>query len=180
MIHFLQPYAFNGMIGTAYNVDIMRMPKDSWICITDHDTLKPPGFADRVKKVLDHHGRADRLFGAMTNRVGYRNAAVVPSMYNNDSITDHLDMAKTLWKQNGTELKHTEIVCGYCMVFNKKLWEEMGGFPARTIVFDKQLSGAASECWTMTGVYILHLYRWGMANPETRVRHLQYPGTYLK
>lgn len=178
-IEFISPYAFNGLIGAAYNDAIARQPENSWICINDHDTLKPPGFADRISRVLDVHGHPDRMFGAMTNRVGWRNDAVVQEMYNNDSVTDHLIMAKSLWNMNGVAIRPVEIVCGYCMVFHKTLWEKMGGFPDRTIVFDKQMSSVA-ETYLMIGVYIFHLYRWGRANPEFVTNHLSIPGQYLK
>lgn len=179
-IEFIQPYAFDGYIGREYNRVLELLPDDSWVCITDHDTLKPPGFADRVAHVLRDHGRPDRLFGAMTNRVGWKNRAVIQPMYAERDISEHLITAKRIWNENKTDLIHIDIVCGYTMVFHKSLWKSMGGFLDRTIVFDKQISAHASECWLMAGVYIVHLYRWGMQNPELRHAHLTQPGKYLK
>lgn len=178
-IEFIQPYTTNGLIGAEYNRAISNVPADSWVCITDHDTLKPPGFADRVHAVLKTHGRPDRIFGCMTNRVGYKNPVVVRAMYENDSVTDHLEMAKHLWKQNHTQIFEHPIVCGYCMVFHRSLWDGFDGFPDRSITFDKILSGLG-KTYIMAGVYIFHLYRWGRTNPEFVTTHLTFPGSYLR
>ena len=174
-IEFIQPYSFNLHIGDEYNYSISKCDSDSWICITDQDTLKPPGFAERVADVVRLHGTPDRLFGAMTNRVGAKNPAVVPGMYESDSISAHLETAKTVWKQNLTSITPTEIVAGYCMVFQKSLWEKLGGFRSRSVVFDKELS-AVADCFLMKGVYIVHLYRWGKVNPQLQTTHLSIIG----
>ena len=174
-INFISPYSFNLHIGDEYNHAIDKYQSDEWICINDQDTLKPPGFAERVHDVVLRHGQPDRLFGAMTNRVGWRNDAVIQSMYHNDSITDHLAMANELWKKNGIAIRPIEIVCGYCMVFQKSLWEKLGGFRSRSVVFDKEIS-AVADGYLMAGVYIVHLYRWGLPNPEIQTTHLSQIG----
>lgn len=180
IIEFISPYAFDGFIGREYNRAINNLPADCWICLNDQDTLKPPGFADRVNKVLAAHLNPDIVLGCKTNRVGWRSPCVVPEMYSEKDISKHLDTAKRLWAENKTDLMEIDIVPGYCMVFHKSLWERMGGFAERSIVFDKELSRFADQCFIMQGVYIIHLYRWGEQNPELKTRHLTNPGQYLK
>ena len=175
-IEFIQPYSFNLHIGDEYNRAIAKCDDDAWICITDHDTLKPPGFAERVRDVVLVHGTDDRLFGAMTNRMGRENPAVIPAMYNNENISDHLRAANQIWSKIRTDITPTDVVCGYCMVFKKSLWEKLGGFRSRSVVFDKELS-AVADCYLMRGVYIVHLYRWGKTNPELTTGHLTRAGS---
>ena len=172
-ITFLQPYAFDLEIGTAYNKAIEKA--EGWICITDQDTLKPPGFAERVHDVIKRHGNKNRLFGCMVNRVGRPQPALVPNMYMNDSITDHLEVSKTLWEVHKTDIEPTKIVPGYCMVFHKDLAKRWKPFTHNTYKFDIEASNQ-SECMLMKGVYIIHLYRWGLKEPKPHIEHLLKAG----
>ena len=173
-IHFLSPYTFNLEIGGEYNRMIEMLPANSWICINDHDTLKPPGFAERVKFIIEYEFRdpAHMLIGARTNRMSSANPNVVKEMNENDSVTDHLRVSMELWQKHKTELVDNDVVAGYCMIFNKQLWERLGGFPPRTILFDSWIS-ERSETYTAAGLYIFHLYRWHQRkNPEKAYIHL--------
>lgn len=178
MIDFIQPYSYDLRIGEVYTEAIRKC--NGWICITDQDTLKPPGFAERIKKVIEAHGNTSRLFGAMTNRVGWGHEAIVPDTFLEDSITNHLSVAKRLWEKNETDITKTRVVPGYCMVFHRELADKWLPFEPRTITFDRWASDR-SECYLMQGVYIIHLYRWGV-NKEThrKVEHLGTPGYYLQ
>lgn len=173
MITFIQPYSFDLHIGKTYNEAIKEAK--GWICITDHDTLKPPGFAERVKEVIDTHKDKSILYGCMTNRVGWNHPAIIPEMFMEDSITAHLETAKYLWKKHGTKLQPTTVVPGYCMVFHKELAETWPDFHPRSITFDRKAS-QHSKPMLMTGVYIIHLYRWLEKDPSKKTRHLNEIG----
>ena len=174
MITFLQPYAFDLQIGTAYNKAIEKA--EGWICITDQDTLKPPGFAERVHEVIKKHGDKNRLFGCMTNRVGKPHPAIIQSMYQEDSITKHLEASKTLWKAHRTAIEPVKIVPGYCMVFHKSLAVRWRPFTHNTYKFDVEASNQ-SNTYLMKGVYLIHLYRWQhRENPRPHIDHLLNAG----
>lgn len=180
MITFLQPYDFELQIGTAYNEAIEKA--EGWICITDQDTLKPPGFAERIKEAIEKHGDKNRLFGCMTNRVGRPSPMIVEQMYQEDSITKHLEVSKQLWEKHKTAIEPVKIVPGYCMVFHKDLAKKWGPFTHNTYKFDIEASNRTgnapnrSRCYVMKGVYIIHLYRWGLENPKPHIEHLLTPG----
>lgn len=174
-IEFLMPYSFDLHIGDVYNKAIANAPEDSWLVLMDQDTLRPPGFAERVKAVIETHGNKETLFGCMTNRVGWNHPAIIPEMFMEDSITVHLEVAKAVWRTHGTNITPTEVVPGYCMVFHKDLAKTWPPFEPRTITFDR-VASRHSKCVLMQGVYIIHLYRWGHAEPTKKTRHLHEIG----
>lgn len=177
-IFFLSPYSYTLDIGQEYNNSIQLLPDNAWICLTDQDTLKPPGFADRVRQVLREVGTKDRLIGCRTNRVGIPGPYCVPGMFMEENISAHLQVAASLWRNNGAELAKVDVVPGYCMLFNKALWEKWGGFPSSGFQFDVWAS-QRSDTWLATGVYIFHLYRWLHPAPRGLHKHLRIPGYYL-
>lgn len=177
-VHFLAPYAFDLLIGGAYNRAIEMLPPGAWICINDHDTLKPPGFAERVKFVIEYEieDPASWLVGCKTNRMSRANPNVVQAMHEEDSLSAHLVCAAQLWEKHKTALEPNHEVAGYCMIFHRSLWERVGGFPPRSIRFDSWLS-ERSSCWTASGIYLIHLYRWHQRkNPEKSYSHLLRAG----
>jgi len=177
-VYFLSPYSYTLEIGQAYNHYISLLPPGAWICITDQDTLRPPGFAERIRELILDHGNEKRLIGCRTNRVGIPGPYCVEGMFMEENISAHLELAKTLWERHKTDLVKAEVVPGYCMVFNKALWELWGGFPPKTQQFDIWASNR-SETWIASGIYIFHLYRWLHPAPRGVVKHLQIPGYYL-
>ena len=179
-IHFISPYSYSLQIGTAINEIVATLPDDSWIVHCDQDTLKPPGFADRVKKVLDGGIAKNVVLTCMTNRIGIDTPARLDDMWEEDSISNHLQKAKYLWKHFGTKTEPTNIAPGYCMIFHKQHWIALGGFPGNSIRFDLWLT-ERSTAYLMRGIYIIHLYRWGHSKTKARNRyhHLLRPGAYL-
>lgn len=176
-IEFIQPYSFELKIGKAYNEAIERA--EGWVCITDQDTLKPPGFAERVAEILRTHGNKETLYGCMTNRVGHNHPAIVQALFEEDSITKHLECAERLWEEHKTTLEDTRIIPGYCMVFHKDLARHFLPFPENTLTFDKIASRKSPQCKIMKGIYIIHLYRWGVKDPQKEQTHLHSIGHYL-
>ena len=139
--------------------------------LTDQDTLKPPEFAQRLQKVL-HNLPGTILIGTRTNRLNPSNPAVIGAAYNLESISKHLEISEGAWKDQGVNLSPCKVVAGCCMIFKKSLWREWGGFPENSIRFDSEVS-AKSECFIATGLYIIHLYRWGSNVPQLYTAHLK-------
>lgn len=176
-IDFIQPYSFDLHIGDVYNKAIREC--DEWICLTDQDTLKPPGFAERIHRVLQDHGDKKTLYGAMTNRVGWDHPAVVKEMFLEDSILAHMEVAKALWLKHETAIEPTEVVPGYCMLFHRELVEDWPLFHPQSIGFDR-IASKWSRTVLMKGIYIVHLYRYPLKDPSGKTSHLHHAGHLLK
>ena len=177
MIKFISPYAYDLNIGKALNSAVAQGGW-GWYCHCDHDTLKPPGFADRLFLTLEGLPQ-DYVLTCRTNRVGHNHPAIVPFLFDESDINLHLEYAKEAWEQWGTEIEPTDNAPGYCMVFHYDNWARNGGFPENSITFDRWLSNR-SKPHLMRGLYIFHLYRWGSRNPSREITHLKEPGSYLK
>lgn len=173
MIHFIQPFDFNINIGKAYNDTIAQLSND-WICITDQDTLKFEGFAQRVKSITDI-SKNNYLITCKTNRLRKTNKCIEPGFYEEDSINTHQSLYHSLWRTYGNELTPIGLVPGMCMIFHKELWGKVK-FQENSIVFDTQFSRsvlrAGGKLFIAKGLYIFHLYRWGKQNAENNIDHL--------
>lgn len=170
------PYGFDLEIGSAYTKAIDKC--EDWVVLMDHDTLRPPGFAERLQQVLK---TADKrtIYGCMTNRVGWNHPAIIPEMFMEDSITKHLEKANELWNTYGIQTEPTEVIPGYCMIFHRSLADEFLPLPKRTYTFDRIISQGRNTV-LMKGIYIIHLYRWGLENPSPVKDHLIKQGLLLR
>lgn len=172
MINFIQPYSYELNIGKAYNEAIE--PLEGWICITDQDTLKFDGFAQRVKQIIETIDE-DTLFTCMTNRLRKNNKQVLTHLFDETDINVHLNEFERLWSLNGVKMTDTDTIAGVLMVFHKKVWEKVK-FVENAPNFDRIFSGQCRNAGFKTklalGLYIFHLYRWGKHDPENYVAHL--------
>ena len=83
---------------------------------------------------------------SMPRMLGITNPPVViDEMYDNDSVSDHLNKAQELWSENKTKLLPIKIVAGNCMIFHKSLWLLCGGFDESKLFFDKYFSYKVAE-----------------------------------
>lgn len=163
MINFIQPYSFDGNIGKAYNDAIE--PLDGWICITDQDTLKFYGFAQRVKQITEA-ADTNMLIGCMVNRLRKDNTNVLSDFYYERDISTHLLVFEGIWAKNGVKLERSkEVVAGVFMLFHKSLWEKVK-FKENEINFDNHFSVDCRKAGFVTmvakGLYIFHLYKWNL------------------
>lgn len=162
MIHFLQPYSFDLNIGKAYNEAIE--PLEGWICITDQDTLKFQGFADRVKRIIDG-AKETNVITCATNRLHPSNENLVKGVYDESDIDVHKGVYEYLWKKHGANIEHTNMpIAGVFMLFHKFVWDEVK-FKENSIHFDSIFTNEVRKKGFITyvakGLYIFHLYRWG-------------------
>lgn len=172
-VNYIQSYSPEFTISKRLN-EIIN-PLEGWICLTDCDTLKFPNFTTNLIEVLNTVD-TNTLIGPMTNRLRPTNPAVIQSMYNNDSISDHFLKAVELWNEFKTETEPAKIIAGNCMIFHKSLFDKVGGFDENKLFFDKYFSYAVTEiggrCLLAKGLYIFHLYRWDSIDPVSQVSHL--------
>ena len=162
MINFIQPFSYELNIGKAYNEACKDL--EGWICITDQDTLKFEGFAQRVKKITEN-AQETFVITCVTNRLREDNTNVVHSLYNEADINVHFKKFNELWALYGDRIDKTrEPIAGVCMIFHKSVWEKVK-FVENAINFDSLFT---THCKTAgflpcvaKGLYIFHLYRWG-------------------
>ena len=162
MINFIQPYSFELNIGKAYNEACKDL--EGWICITDQDTLKFEGFANRVKEIIDGADKT-MVITCATNRLRKDNTNVIHALYNVSDINIHLKEFERLWGLYGAKIERTrEPIAGVCMIFHKSVWEKVK-FVENAINFDGLFTVMCRKegftTWVARGLYIFHLYRWG-------------------
>lgn len=175
-VHWISPYRKDKNIGKAVNDAVAQLnaaPED-WIVLTDHDVLwLLPNSKRQVMAVLETTDYD--LLGCMTNRLGLQEA-LVPLAFDVDNISSHIGLARGLQRAHGLEVKPVIRVAAMMMCFRVGLWQKLGGFMERQINFDLLFSLAAHrrghKLGLMTGVYVLHLYRWGSERPERDTKHL--------
>lgn len=175
MIHFIQPYGFDRNIGGAYNKACEGL--EGWICITDQDTLKFEGFADRVRQITNVARKTD-VITCRTNRLRRDNTNVLMDYYNESDINVHQDIFNRLWDEYGVTLDRTsEPIAGVCMIFHSTVFEKVK-FTEWAINFDSLFTthcrNAGFITYVAKGLYIFHLYRWGRNVADTS--HLDLTG----
>lgn len=171
MINFIQPFDFDINIGKAYNEACSKL--DGWICITDQDTLKFEGFAQRLKEIIDGADE-NMVITCATNRLRKDNTNVIHALYDETDINTHLNEFNRLWGLYGAKLERTnEPIAGVCMVFHKSVWDKVK-FIENAINFDRLFTNSCKLAGFLPmvapGLYIFHLYRWN--RPEGDISHL--------
>lgn len=174
-IHYLQPYATDGLISEAYNKAVAFVSDGDWVCITDQDVMFLHPKQKAIIQAVANEGKHD-LYGCLFNRLNVKDQCVAP-MFDNPNISEHLQLAEQLMA-NGTECKTTKgPIAGALMLFPKSTWQKSGGFPilprGLAMLFDAVWSETIPNRAIMQGVYLFHLYRWWSDNPKNDLRHLQ-------
>lgn len=176
MIYYFSPYSLEGNLGKAYNDYCKLVPDDAWICLIDGDVLFLHNewgkhFQDLVNKYPD-----TGLFTTFTNRVGNLNQCFQDMLSENSDLIYHRKLALQLQKERYLDIKElNEIISGHIMLFSKKTWQEIGGFPeelsekfkqkfsANIATVDNRFSNrvlkAGKKILLAQGIYALHYYR---------------------
>lgn len=177
MIHYIQPFSVEKNIGRAINAAILQLNanNEDWICLLDHDVL---WLLSDSKAQLEHIlANTDyNVLGALTNRLGLK-YQLIPNMFNNDSIWNHIQTAETQQKQfYGIVEPIREILAAFCLCFTVETWRKLGMFKEKTIQFDSIFCATAinrgMKLGIMKGIYLLHLYRFNSPYPLTDYLHL--------
>ena len=106
-------YPKNENIGVLWN-KLIGKSESEYIVILNTDTLVEEGWLGKLLKVFDDHKDAGAV-GPVTNNGGGNGQEL-------EKTDDYqvFDYGK----------KHSlGTLCGFCLVFPKKVWEEVGGFP---------------------------------------------------
>ena len=183
-VHHITPGAKDKDLGKAINTIIEGLPDNDWICMRDIDTIPPHHrvFFKQCEQIAQNN-EAD-IIGAMTNRIGMKHQLHENKLSENFDIKQHIQIAKKLHRQNGTNVKQLtngETVAGMFMLFSKTTWLKVGKFPEGAInikgqfidyLFCKAALNQGLKIGLATGVYIFHIYREWLPNTRTGFIHV--------
>ncbi len=166
MIYRIQPFSEIKNLGKAYNDHIKLLPSGSWICIQDYDTcfLDYQFYINMLVyiKIFPNQG----IFTCLTNRTGCIEQRYNGEIYENPDM-NHWEEVSINIHSKATSLKDiNKEISGFCMLFNKNVWESAGGFLERE---GRCLGIDNNFCWIvlekgykiglMENVFCFHYYR---------------------
>lgn len=176
-VFFISPY-HEANIGKGINRSIELLPDNSWICLTDSDTMFLLPTSQRlIFDIIKNNSDYD-LIGCTTNRLGSAYQCYNNKMSEISDINYHKYIADKCAKKYGTTVEETsenEVIAGCLMLFRKSLWNEIK-FEERSIqldiIFNKELRKRNKKIGLAKGLYVFHMYRLGRENPNTAIGHL--------
>lgn len=176
-VHYLQPFAIDKDIATAYDDACRIIPNEDWICITDYDAMFLFHEQKQLVQKIAESGKAN-LYGAMTNRCNVPEFILSKGMFDEKNLDVHYYFAKENYLLFGDEVKpYTGVIPGYFMLFSKKTWALSGGFKIPeygvNYAFDQYFSMKIKRKAIIKGLYLLHLYRIWSKFPQLDIEHLQ-------
>ena len=169
-------------LGKAINDIVRVLPDDDWICLRDIDTL--PAYHEVFFKQCEDIAEANEfdLVGCMTNRLGLKHQLHNGKMSEDTNWKNHRNIAKERYKKFGPQvIKTNEYIAGLFMLFPKRLWIEVGGFPEGGIKingtfidyqFSKAVSDKGFKVGIAQGIYLIHLYRPDAKFARRSIQHL--------
>jgi len=163
MIWYSSPYK-EGNIGGGYNEFCERVPSsEDWICLTDADAMfLTNGYGSFIEKIVERNSDYG-LIGAVTNRVRDERQCYDGSFSDEMNIRKHREIATDLMYEHGTLVEPFHLVAGFFMLFQKKTWQEVGGFTENSITADKDFNGdvkrSGGKVGIARGLYMFHAYR---------------------
>lgn len=177
MIWTFKPFSTTKELGKTYNAYCsLVVDNDDWILIMDSDCcMLTPLLTYRVIENAIIKYPDTQIFGAMTNRVGYRSQCVDGESNNNMDIKYHydisLDMAQVF--PDGYCID-TPTVAGFFLLFRKRYWmnnkfqEKI--FDDNGVLFDYNFCKEARRVKIIRGAYIFHAYRLTNVNDLNHLR----------
>lgn len=175
MIHYLTPYATDKNIGKAINDACSLVPDGDWICLRDGDAMfTTPDYGLLIADVVERHGNEYDLFGAMTNRIGWKHHQV-PGMFDDWDYLRHVKAGEVLRDTNGSDVVPTGgMIAGFFMLFSKRTWDRVKFTENReeARLFDGHFSRQVGRRALISGMYLFHAYRPWSDNPRNDIKHL--------
>lgn len=177
LIHWISPFRKDKNIGKAINeaIEQLKPGDDDFIIHTDQDVLfLLPDTKAHIIDILET--TTFDILGCRTNRLG-SSTQRVHGMFNEDSISKHISCAEALWKLHGSDTHATEVVAAMLMCFKVSTWRRLGGFYENRLNFDYLFCIRAPKIGLkvglMTGIYVMHLYRYGSKDSQNDIKHLE-------
>lgn len=172
MIHGITTY-LKGNIGGGLNASIANYGAKDWIMVRDGDTMfLTEDWGERVT-ALTQSGYD--LMGCLTNRIGTPHLLYGGEISDNPDIAYHRNIAQSLTEPVVKPLDRGAIA-GFFMLFQKKLWDAIGGFEERhngfDAIFTEQARAMGARIGVAQSLYVFHMYRWGKPDPKNSFEHL--------
>lgn len=163
--YFGDAYDLDGNIAQAYNSHIELVPRDEdWIVLTDADFMfLTPSYGHIISEYLRRY-KGYKLWTVYTNRVACR-PQLQKDMFYELNIRKHKERAKWLGENKKYSIKEIKrVISGYCMIFQKKTWKEMGRFRGSGLFgidtrFSHDILVSGEKIGLMEAVYGFHFYR---------------------
>lgn len=172
MIYYFTPFDVNKNIGKTHNAHCELVANsEDWICIRDGDTMfLNSDYGRIIEKAIAEHGDNYDAFTCYTNRIGVPELRYKNVLFDEQDLDIHIDIANNI--KEDTTITDVRVCAGYFMLFKKSIWEQVGGFNENSIRFDIEFSSKLQRIGRINSLYVLHLYRWGKANPSYYIKHL--------
>lgn len=179
MVYYFSPFALDGNLGAAYNhyVETCVPNEDDWICFTDQDVAFIHEYTgNHINDYITTYPDTG-LFTCFTNRVN-NNKQRYPEAFNQKNIMYHIQVAQHLYQEKHLKTRElTKFISGMLMVFQKKTWRTVKGFPDGMLKVDNRFSyrilKAGMKIRRMDGIYVFHRYRLGTKNIRNP-KHLKH------
>jgi len=181
-VHHITPGRGDKNFGKAINEIIKGLPDEDWICLRDIDTIPPAHeqFFSACEEIA--FGNKLDLIGCMTGRIGMKNQLLNGEFSENTDFMTERRKAQDLYAKFGSKvLQINETIAGMFMLFSKKTWEKVGGFPEGAIQiegrfidyhFSKAVKDAGLKIGIAKGIYLFHTYRLGAPDVRKAITHL--------
>lgn len=178
-VHHITPGRSDKNFGKSVNVIVRGLPDEDWICLRDIDTL--PVYHEAFFAQCEAITHKDvGLVGCMTNRVGLSHQLHGGVLSDRGDYMYHRQIAISRFASYGALVDISELyIAGFFMLFPKKTWTEIGGFPEGGVsiggkfvdwwVCDK-VSKAGLKIGIAPGIYLFHAYRSWKNNKD--IKHL--------
>jgi len=189
MIAYIKQGRSDKNLGKSINDLVRHLPDDWWICSMDIDTI--PVYHEIFYKTIEALTQSDyALIGCMTNRIGLKHQLHNGELSQNWDLQHHRQIAKDRFKEYGTKItecnfevgKLADTIAGFFLLFPKRTWNEVGGFPEGGIrigpdmidyIFNDKIKRKGLKIGIAQGLYIFHQYRPDHVNPRARTEHLE-------
>lgn len=172
MIYYFKPYSLDKNLGKAYNDHCKIVPSDDdWIVMMDGDTcFLTSDYGHIIQKVIESNPEIG-LFTCYTNRIGNLEQCYNGHISEESDITIHLLQANNLANLQPSLKELKNVISGHFMLFQKKTWREVNGFPEQPRKgkkynllgvdnrFSNRILKAGKRIMLIENLYIFHVYR---------------------
>lgn len=164
------PYGANENLAQAYN-DCLESCQSEYALLLDHDLfMANPKWHSMCLDAIDElWGRyAPAIISCVTNRIGPVSQKVNIDFGDNDSVENHISIARTIQNDRGLGLKEVKPpLSGFFFLVNKYIWGKLGGFRdvGRGVLgtdwdYSERAYSAGKKLYIINGLYVYH--RMGM------------------
>lgn len=149
-------------LATAWNRLIDKSDAE-YICLLNTDTIVTDYWLEHL---LDSFKLEDNI-GAVSpsSNKAYGVSGIKPPLNDTEKDVDKInDFGQTYWNENKDKLISAEMLSGFCFVFPKKVWTDVGGFDERFFLYkeDKEwflrLKQDGYRLYCRRGVYVHHYH----------------------